>query len=83
VDSSVVAALRASNLGLKFVIELAAIASLAYWGASLDGPLLSVLMMLLSAVALRPAGEGALAVVMAIVVLLNALLLSAFGQWEA
>jgi Protein of unknown function (DUF2568) len=118
VDATVVAALRTSNLGLKFGVELGAIASLGYWGASLNGSLLSVVMMvlapatmivlwgrfaaphasrrlspkaripfeltilLLAAVALLAAGEGALAVVMAVVVLLNALLLSALGQWE-
>jgi hypothetical protein len=113
------AALRAGNLALKFGVELAAIASLAYWGASLDGSLLSAVMivlapaamialwgrfaaprasrrlslrkripfeltiLLLAAVALPAAGEDALAAVMAAAVVLNALLLTAFGQWEA
>jgi Protein of unknown function (DUF2568) len=113
------AALRAGNLALKFAVELAAIAALAYWGASLSGPLLPVLMMvlapaamialwgrfaaprakrrlsrparipfeltilLLAAVALLAAGADVLAVVLAGVVVLNALLLTAFGQWEA
>jgi hypothetical protein len=113
------AALRAGNLALKFAVELAAIAALAYWGASLSGPLLSALMMvlapaamialwsrfaaprakrrlsrsaripfeltilLLAAVALLAAGADGLAGVLAAVVVLNALLLTAFGQWEA
>jgi hypothetical protein len=119
VDASVLAALRTSNLGLKFGVELAAIASLGYWGASVDGSVLSVVMMvlapaamivlwgrfaaprasrrlspkaripfeltilLLAAVALLAAGEAALAVALTVAVLVNALLLSAFGQWEA
>jgi len=41
-------ALRAGNLALKFGVELAAIASLAYWGASLHGALLSATMMVLA-----------------------------------
>lgn len=113
------AALKAGNLALKFGIELAAIAALAYWGASLSGSLLSAVAMvlapavmialwarfaaprakqrlslparipfelailLLAAVALLAAGEDALAVVLAVAVVLNALLLTAFGQWEA
>ncbi|HET6866976.1 MAG TPA: DUF2568 domain-containing protein [Solirubrobacteraceae bacterium] len=113
------AALRAGNLALKFGVELAAVAALAYWGASLGGALLSVVMavlapaamialwgrfaaprasrrlsrraripfeltiLLLAAVALLAAGEDALAAVLAAAVVLNALLLTAFGQWEA
>jgi hypothetical protein len=113
-----VAALRTGNLALKFGIELAAIASLGYWGASLDGSVLAVIMMvlapaamivvwgrlaaprapqrlspparipleltilLLAAAALLAAGRDALAVVMAVAILLNALLLTAFRQWE-
>lgn len=113
------AALKAGNLGVKFGLELAAIASLGYWGASLDGSLLSAVMMvlapaamitvwsrfaaprasrrlpltsripleltvlLLAAAALLAARQDALATVMAAAVVLNALLLTAFGQWEA
>ncbi len=113
------AALRAGNLALKFGVELAAIASLGYWGASLDGALLSAAMMVLApatmialwgsfaapkasrrlprsgripleltmllgaALALLAAGEDSLAAIVATVVVLNALLLSALGQWEA
>ena len=113
------AALRAGNLALKFAVEIAALAAFAYWGASLDGSLLSAVMMvlapaamivlwgrfaaprarrrlarparipfeltilLLAAVALLAAGEGAFAVVLAAAVVVNALLLTAFGQWEA
>ncbi len=47
-----VAAVRVVNLALKFGVELAAIASLGYWGASLDGSLPSVVMMLLAPAAM-------------------------------
>ena len=118
-DSPGVAALRAGNLALKFGVELAAIASLGYWGASRNGALLSATMMLLApatmialwgrfaapkasrrlplparipleltllslaAVALLAAGEDVFAAVFATAVVLNAVLLTAFGQWEA
>jgi hypothetical protein len=114
-----VAALKAGNLALKFGVELAAIAALAYWGASLGGSLLSVVVMvtapaamialwgsfaaprasrrlpptaripfeltilLLAAAALFATGAASLAVVLAVAVVLNVLLLTAFGQWEA
>src|SRR5689334_19117790 len=113
------AALRAGNLALKFGVELCAVAALAYWGASLSGPLLSIVMavlapaamialwgrfsaprarrrlsrraripleltiLLLAAVALLAAGAEGLAVVLAAAVIVNALLLTAFGQWNA
>jgi hypothetical protein len=44
---------------------------------------LELTLLLLAAVALLAAGEPALAAVMAGAVVLNALLLTAFGQWEA
>ncbi len=37
-----VASLKAMNLGLKFLIELAAVAAFAYWGATAASGLLSV-----------------------------------------
>jgi hypothetical protein len=37
-------ALRAANLALKFVLELAAVAAFAIWGASVDGAGLAVLL---------------------------------------
>lgn len=37
-------ALRALNLALKFVLELAAMAAFAIWGASADGAVLAVLL---------------------------------------
>jgi len=37
-----VSGLKGANLGVKFLLELAAIAAFAYWGASLDGVLVSV-----------------------------------------
>jgi hypothetical protein len=113
------AALRSGNLALKFGVELAAIASLGYWGASLGGSLLSAVMMVLAPVAMialwglfaapkanrrlsasariplelamllggalafLAAGEDAVAAVVATAVVLNALLLTALGQWEA
>ena len=52
--SSMVSALEsAPTLALKFGVELAAIASLAYWGASLDGSLLSAVMMVFALCARR------------------------------
>jgi hypothetical protein len=113
------AALRAGNLALKFGVELAAIASLGYWGASLEGPLLSAFMMVLApaamialwgllaapkasrrlptsaripleltlllgaAVCLLIAGERAIAAAVATAIVLNALLLTVLGQWDA
>ena len=112
-------ALSAGNLALKFAVELAAIASLGYWGASLGGSRLPVAGMVLApavmitlwglfaapkahrrlslwpriplelslllsgAVALLAADQGVLAAVLAAAVAVNALLLTAFGQWEA
>jgi hypothetical protein len=112
-------AVRAGNLALKFGLELAAVASLAYWGAALDGSLLPAIMVVLApaamivcwglfaapkasrrlplstripfelsillgaAVSLLAAGADALAGVMATAVVLNTVLLSALGQWEA
>jgi hypothetical protein len=35
--------LKDANLALKFVLELVAVAALAYWGSRLDGVLVSVL----------------------------------------
>ena len=37
-----VSALKDANLAVKFILELAAIAAFALWGASLDGVLVSV-----------------------------------------
>jgi Protein of unknown function (DUF2568) len=42
--------LRAANLALKFVLELAAIAAFAYWGSTAGGGLLSVLLTILAPV---------------------------------
>jgi hypothetical protein len=47
-----VAALKAGNRALKFALELAAIASFGYWGASLDGSLLSSAMMVVAPAAM-------------------------------
>jgi len=44
-----VSALKDANLALKFVLELAAIAAFAYWGASLDGALVSVIVGIVAA----------------------------------
>jgi hypothetical protein len=40
-DHPGVSALKAANLAVKFILELAAIAAFALWGASLDGVLVS------------------------------------------
>jgi hypothetical protein len=42
-DHRRVSSLRGANLAVKFILELAAIAAFAYWGASLDGVLVSVI----------------------------------------
>jgi hypothetical protein len=34
---------RGANLALKFLLELAAVAALAYWGTSIDGGVVGVL----------------------------------------
>jgi uncharacterized protein DUF2568 len=38
-----VSTLKDANLALRFVLELVAVAALAYWGSRLDGVLVSVL----------------------------------------
>jgi hypothetical protein len=38
-----VSALKDANLAVKFALELLAIAAFAYWGASLDGVLMSII----------------------------------------
>ena len=113
------AALRSGNLALKFGLELAAIAALAYWGASLNGSIAPVVMMvlapgamivawgrfaapkatrrlprstripfelivlLIAAAALLAAGQEILAAVMAALVVMNAVFLTVFKQWDA
>jgi hypothetical protein len=110
---------RAANLGLKFLLELAAIAALAYWGATTaDGVLAVVLavgapalfivlwgrfaaprsghrlparsripfefgLFALAALALVLAGSPLVAAVFAVLVVVNAALLTMFDQWEA
>ncbi len=111
--------MRTANLALKFALELAVVAALGYWGASLPGGVLSAVVMvlapavmillwgrfaapnatgrlprsqripfeltvlLLGALALGAAGRAVLAVVLAVVIVLNTVLLGAFGQLEA
>jgi hypothetical protein len=110
---------RAANLALKFLLELAAIAALAYWGATAaDGVLAVVLavaapavfivlwglfaapraarrlparsriplelgLFAVAALALVRAGSPVLAAVFAVLVVVNAALLTVFDQWEA
>jgi hypothetical protein len=110
---------RGANLALKFLLELAAIAALAYWGTtSTDGVpavLLAILapalfivlwarfaaprsdhrlparsrvpfelgLFALAAVALAVAGAPVLAAAFAVLVVINAALLTVFDQWEA
>jgi len=110
---------RAANLALKFLLELCAIAALAYWGAVTADGVLSVILAILApavfiviwgrfaaprsahrlplhprvalelglfalaALALALAGEPVWAAVFAVVVVINALLLTVFDQWEA
>jgi hypothetical protein len=109
----------AANLALKFLLELAAIAALAYWGATAaDGvpavvlavgaPALFVVLwgrfaaprsarrlplrprmalelglFAVAALALVLAGSPVLAAVFAVLVVVNAALLTVFDQWEA
>jgi hypothetical protein len=111
--------MKSANLGLKFALELAAIAALAYWGltvgsgattvvAAVGAPLamiviwgvfaapkarrrlglaarapLELSVFGLAAVALGAAGQLALAIAFAAVVVANAVLLSVFRQWES
>ena len=115
--------MRAANLAVKFLLELAAFASLAVWGwhAGIDlvgnalaAVVLAVLVpaaaiavwglwcapraarrlpatwrvplelgiLLLSAAALGAAGHPTAAVVFAVVVVVNAVGLTVFGQWD-
>ena len=106
------------NLALKFLLELAVIGALGYWGASLDGRVLAAIVMvvvpgvmvvlwarwaapnaprrlerrnripfeltilLAGALALLAAGQAALAGALAATIIVNAVLLSVFDQWE-
>ena len=110
-------ALRAANLGLKFILELAAIASFAYWGGTVGTGAISILVALatplaaavlwgvfaaprserrlptrsriafelvffaLAALALTSATIAG-AIVFALVVVANTVLLTVFAQWE-
>jgi hypothetical protein len=40
---------RGANLALKFLLELAAVAALAYWGTTIDGGLVGVLIAIAAA----------------------------------
>jgi hypothetical protein len=108
-----------ANLALKFLLELAAIAALAYWGATSTDGVLAVLLAILApalfivlwarfaaprsdhrlparsrvpfelglfalaAVALAVARAPVLAAAFAVLVVVNAALLTVFDQWEA
>jgi hypothetical protein len=111
------ASLKAINLGLKFLLELAAIAAFAYWGATAGGGVGAVALAIaapavaialwgvfaaprsprrlppatripfelavfaLAVLALLAAGSDAAALVLAVAVVVNAALITAFGQW--
>jgi hypothetical protein len=111
--------MRVANLAVKFLLELAAFASLAYWGWHVGSTITGILVAIaapaaaiaiwglfaaprarrrlplawrvplelgvfvLAAVALGVSGHPALAVSFALVVVINALGLTAFHQWEA
>lgn len=113
------ALVRGANLALAFLVELAAFAAFAVWGANAGHGAEPVLLGIaapaavivfwsrfcaprsdhrlpvskripvelavfaLAALALSAAGHGTAAILLAAVVLLNAALLSAFGQWGA
>lgn len=110
--------IQPANLILKFLLELAAFAAFAIWGAdvgsgafavvlAIAAPLVAVLLwarfaaprsahrlppstripfelgvFLLAALALLTAGHAAAAIIFAALVVLNALGLTAFDQWE-
>lgn len=114
-----VPALKAANLALKFLLELAAFAALAWWGATVGSGVVSVLVAVaaplgaivlwglfaaprasrrlplparvpleLAILGLAALGLGVVAGVTAglalgVLIVLNAALLTAFGQWEA
>ena len=111
--------MRAANLALKFLLELAAIAALAYWGATAADGVPAVVLALaavglfvvlwgrfaaprsahrlplrprmvlelglfaVAALALALAGSPLLAAAFAVLVVVNAALLTVFDQWEA
>ena len=111
--------MRAANLALKFLLELAAFAALAYWGAkvgsgfgavvlAIAAPVLAIALWALFAAprsprrlptrlrvpfelavfaaavaALFAAGAPILAIVLAVLVVVNTALLAAFDQFEA
>jgi len=113
-----VSALRAANLAAKFALELAAIASFAYWGGTVGSgavsvavavaaPLIAILLwgrlaaprssrrlptaarvpfelgvFALAALALSTAASAAAGIAFASAAVVNAVLLSVFGQWE-
>jgi hypothetical protein len=109
--------MRSANLAVKFLLELAAFAALAYWGAQTGTGATAVVLAIvapaaaiavwsvfaaprskrrlplsaraplelgvfaLAAVALAAAGGAVLAIIFAVVAILNAILLTAFRQW--
>jgi hypothetical protein len=109
--------LKATNLALKFLLELAALAAFAYWGANIaNGPLKVLLAVAapvtaafvwgrfaapkatrridlavrvplelgvfgLAVLALFTVGSVVVAIVLGALVILNAVLLTAFDQW--
>jgi Protein of unknown function (DUF2568) len=117
-NDQTVNAARAANLALKFVLELAALAAFATWGASVDGTGVAVLLgvgipvvlvalwsrfaapksprrlpttaripfelavFALAAVSLFAAGHTSLAIAFSAAVVVNAVLLTWFQQWD-
>lgn len=111
--------MRQLNLALKFLLELGALAALAFWGASVSDGAAAVLLAIglpaaaavlwgmlaapkarrrlplplrapfelgvfaVGALGLWAGGARTLAALFATLILLNAILLSAFDQWEA
>ena len=110
--------IAAVNLGLKFLLEVAAVVAFAYWGANTDGLPLSLILAIAvpvvviaawavfaapksarrlpaqaripfelavfvaAVLALLAAGASGAALVMAVLVALNAIGLTVFRQWE-
>ncbi|HTT51895.1 MAG TPA: DUF2568 domain-containing protein [Streptosporangiaceae bacterium] len=68
--------LRSANLAVKFLLELAAFAALAYWGASTGHGAVRVLL------AIAAPAAAVLAVIFGAVAVANSVLLTTTHQWE-
>jgi hypothetical protein len=81
-DDRRVSALPGANLALEFLLELAAFPGFAWWGATVGDGAVSVGILALASGALGVVAGAAAGLVLGALVALNAVLLTAFGQWE-